>query len=542
MLLARPTKDEPARIAELGALRILHNGPDPTLDLITDAARRLLNVPMAAIAFADENHQRFKSSSGGDPAPVPRDMSLCGHAIHNPDQQMVVEDATQDFRFADNPAVVADGGLRFYAAQPLRGPGGSVLGTLFVVDAQPRRWTPAEAATLTGLARWAESEIALPALGLSDVRGLGATTPGGIEPIHRSRFWTLSPDICCVADADGRLLDHNAHMARLLGYPEGSMLGRRLQRIVHPADWPLTKRFMAGQRAGEDARPFINRIRCAGGAYLFMEWNVSVEDNITYAIARDVSERETMTLALETMNAALTESNHDQRPFESDTPQEIRSPVRAMANSAALLRQHLAGSDEGGIDQAAMLDGTARRMDGLIQAMLGLANVGTDETPHEAVTRSDIIAATMADVVASAPGADIEWPEFDSLHGNATQLVQLFTQLLRNATQYQPPGQPASVTIRATASTGRVTFAIEDNGIGIPANKREAIFAPLKRLHSRDDYGGTGIGLAICRKIIERHGGAIAVDSTGGHGSTFIFDLPLAAAQATGEGLDKARA
>ncbi len=530
MELATPTKDETSRLAQPGARPIHSGATPPILDLITHIAARLFGAPIALISSPDKTQPWMTSCVGLDIALTPREISLCSHTDHRPDDPLVIPDARNDPRFRDDPLVAVEGGIVFYAGQPLRGPDGSALGALCVMDRAPRQWTARDQEALAGLARWAEAEIALHAAGLHDLQGLGPVGAGDTTPVQRARFWHLSQDVFCLADAEGRLLDHNDRLAGLLGYPSKAMRGRSLIDIVHPDDRARTSRFLVERSWNEGAKSFVNRLRRAGGAYIALEWTVAAEGPITYAVARDVTQREQAIRALESMNIALAASNQDLRRFASFTAHELRSPVRAMANSAALLQRKLAGGDEGDIGWAVTLAGAARRMDELIQSMLTLASVNTDDTPHSRIGAGTIIAETMAAIEKATPEAQVHWPMFEPVYGNPKQIHELFMRLVENAIKYHAIDVLPIVDITASPRNDRIVFEVTDNGIGFPPGQEDAIFEPLRRLHSRDRYSGTGMGLALCRKIVERHDGTIVARSEPGGGATFTFDLPAAVA------------
>lgn len=150
--------DEAERIAELHNLRILDTPPEERFDRITRIATRLFDVPIALITLVDSTRQWFKSCQGITERETPREVSFCGHAILE-DRIMFIPDSLKDPRFADNPFVTAEGGVRFYAGSPLYGPGGRKIGTICIADRKPRDFTESELKQLTDLSSWASLEL-----------------------------------------------------------------------------------------------------------------------------------------------------------------------------------------------------------------------------------------------------------------------------------------------------------------------------------------------------------------------------------------------
>ena len=144
--------DEDQRLASLLELEILGTGRTADFDIFPGLASQLFEAPMAAISFVDKDRQWFKASVGLDVDETPRDVSFCAHAIMDPDGVLCVPDATKDPRFADNPLVTGSLGLRFYAGAPIMGPNGHAMGTLCVLDRQPREVSPAVLEQLRQLA------------------------------------------------------------------------------------------------------------------------------------------------------------------------------------------------------------------------------------------------------------------------------------------------------------------------------------------------------------------------------------------------------
>lgn len=160
--------DESARLASLYATGLLDDtGDTARFDRITRLAQRLFDVPIALVTLVDAEHQHFKSVQGLDADGTPRSVSFCGHAVAA-DERLVVEDASIDARFADNPLVVGDPNIRFYAGEPIHSSDGFPLGTVCIIDDQPRKISDEELADLADLAALVEGEILTSALAMID--------------------------------------------------------------------------------------------------------------------------------------------------------------------------------------------------------------------------------------------------------------------------------------------------------------------------------------------------------------------------------------
>jgi light-regulated signal transduction histidine kinase (bacteriophytochrome) len=171
-------------------------------------------------------------------------------------------------------------------------------------------------------------------------------------------------------------------------------------------------------------------------------------------------------------------------------------------------------------------------MQELINDLLTYSRVGTRPLQPEAVDTNQLVDQVVNDLTAAIADshASVLRNELPMVQGDPTQLRQLFQNLIANGIKFHRPSTEPQVQVSAARENGAWTFSVRDNGIGIEPQYQERIFALFQRLHTRADYPGTGIGLAICKKIVERHGGQIRVDSAPGRGTTFLFSLPVAAA------------
>ena len=222
----------------------------------------------------------------------------------------------------------------------------------------------------------------------------------------------------------------------------------------------------------------------------------------------------------------LRRSNADLEQFAYVASHDLQEPLRMVSSYMQLLRRRYAdklGDDAEDFIEFAV-DG-AHRMQRLIDDLLAYSRVGTRGGPLEPTDSEDAFLRALGnlEVRIEETGADVTHGPLPAVMGDSGQLVLLFQNLVSNGIKYS--GQGAKVRVVAAADDGGWRFSVTDNGIGIESQYSERIFELFRRLHGRDEYSGTGIGLAICKKVVERHGGTIWVESEPGAGSTFHFTL-----------------
>jgi chemotaxis family two-component system sensor kinase Cph1 len=235
------------------------------------------------------------------------------------------------------------------------------------------------------------------------------------------------------------------------------------------------------------------------------------------------------TETLSHMNAELAESNKELEQFAYVASHDLQEPLRMVSSYMQLLqaryKDRLDADAQEFIGYA--VDG-AVRMQRLIQDLLAFSRVGTRGKQPEAVDSE----AALLDAVQNlkmqieSEKAVIVFADLPVVMADRDQLTQVFQNLISNSIKFRGNKKP-HIGIDAQVSNGFAEFKLVDNGIGIDPKYAERIFVIFQRLHSREEFEGTGIGLAICKKIIERHGGRIWVDSDLGNGSSFYFTLPI---------------
>jgi signal transduction histidine kinase len=243
----------------------------------------------------------------------------------------------------------------------------------------------------------------------------------------------------------------------------------------------------------------------------------------------DIQERVDAHRRLEGYARDLENTNRELQNFTSVAAHDLQEPLRKILTFGGRLAASLGGGDGAGPsgDLARML-AAAERMRALIEDLLSYTRVAS--RPWAAVdTDLDQCLAqawTDLDLPAEQSGAELQADPLPTLKADPSQLRQLFVNLLGNAIKYRRPGTAPRIRVDWTARPGHMELRVADNGIGFEPAKSEKIFELFQRLHGRSEYPGNGLGLAICRKIAERHGGTLRAEGRPGQGATFILDLP----------------
>lgn len=221
----------------------------------------------------------------------------------------------------------------------------------------------------------------------------------------------------------------------------------------------------------------------------------------------------------------LARSNDELAQFAHVASHDLSEPLRTVAGFVQLLAQRYQGRLDADADEfiGFALDGVTR-MQALIQDLLTYSRVSRLEYKLDSVDAQAVV--TELAEANSGPGA-VTCSALPIVQADPGQLRRVLQNLIGNGLKFVPPGRAPHVRVSAARDGDKWCFAVEDNGIGVPAQHHERIFKMFQRLDSQDDFPGTGIGLAVCQRIIERHRGDIWVESTEGVGSTFFFTLPV---------------
>jgi PAS domain S-box-containing protein len=252
----------------------------------------------------------------------------------------------------------------------------------------------------------------------------------------------------------------------------------------------------------------------------------------------DISDRKAAAQRLARQTEELARSNQELEQFAYIASHDLQEPLRKIeAFGDRLKRKYDKTLDEQGHDYLARMQNAAGRMRTLIQDLLAFSRVTTQSRGFASLSLSTLLQEVLSDleVRIQETGAQVTVGPMPTLEADALQMRQLFQNLIGNALKFQPPGVSPMISIRCSGenlSKSEQTqsfccIAVSDNGIGFEEKYLDRIFKVFQRLHGRNEYEGTGIGLAVCAKIVERHGGQLTAQSAPGEGATFIVSLPL---------------
>jgi PAS domain S-box-containing protein len=350
---------------------------------------------------------------------------------------------------------------------------------------------------------------------------------------HLTRLFAMSPDLLAAAGFDGLLKQFNDAWEHQLGWPRDVLAVKPYLDIVHPDDRRDTERQIALLARGETVPEYVCRLICQDGSTRWMAWSGGPGDEAFYIVGRDVSERLTMEHELEQRAERLQGTNAELQDFAHTASHDLSEPLRMVASFLSLLERRSAGAlDDAGREYLRQaLDG-AGRMRELIDDLLLYSGVANEEPRRQQVDLNALV-ADVVQVLGPAiqeHGASVDVGSLPTLEAEPSQMAQLLQNLIGNAVKFHAPGHAPVVRVTARRTIGGCVVTVADDGIGIPDADQERIFAMFTRLHGRDAFAGTGIGLAICRRIAERHGGRIYVESSVGGGSAFHTLLPDAPA------------
>ncbi|MGH8518312.1 MAG: PAS domain-containing sensor histidine kinase, partial [Panacagrimonas sp.] len=374
-------------------------------------------------------------------------------------------------------------------------------------------------------------------------RVVGASTIGRDISERRqaeARFRSLletAPDAMVIIDREGRIVLVNAQTERLFGHPRERMIGQPVEMLIpqrlharhthhrgHYFTSPKVREMGAGQE--------LSGLRSNGEEFA-IEISLSPMEaggeRLATAAVRDISDRKTVERKLARYADDLARSNRDLEQFAYVASHDLQAPLRSVIGFSQLLRRRYDSQfDQDGREFLEHVESSARHMQALVNGVLAFSRVGAQGADFVEVDAEAVLTEVESNLsaVIRERGAQLTHDPLPRVRASRIEFNQLLQNLIVNGLKFQPGPEPR-VHVSATREKEGWHFSVRDWGIGIGAEHQERIFQIFQRLHPPEAYEGTGIGLAVCQKIVQRHGGRIWVDSSPGEGAIFHFTLRI---------------
>lgn len=363
---------------------------------------------------------------------------------------------------------------------------------------------------------------------------------------HRDALWSLieaAPIAFITLDGEGRVDTWNAHAERLFGWSRQEAVGN-LVPFVSPQNMG---EFLSRHKAQQDSDQPINELEVRrkrkDGSLIDISVSTSlIRDDgevkqIIGAIA-DISERKEAQRQLEELNHTLEERVErrteelqralaDLESFSYSVSHDLRSPIRAIAGYAQVLEEDFeAQLGEDGMGYLGRILKGTERMASLIDDLLHFARTSRQPLNCRLCDMNELVAEICQELRAVYATAEIVVPDLPPVHGDPNLLRQVWANLIGNALKYSRKRPDSRVEVSAQAGPEEVTYQVKDNGVGFDMRHASKLFEVFKRLHRTEEFEGSGVGLAIVARVLQRHGGSVRGQSVLGQGSTFTFTLP----------------
>ena len=520
MSIAPLLPTEQQRLAALHALQLLDTPPEERFDRITRLATLFFTVPVSLITLVEEQRQWFKSVQGLSICETPRDQSFCAHALSE-QGVLVVPDALLDPRFRHNLLVTGDPWIRFYAGAPIRALDGSPLGTLCIIDRQPRDFSPADQRVLEDLAHWVEHEI-------NTIHISQALLQRENEVRLRAMMESTSEGMILLS-SDQQILFLNSCFSEFFALPTAlspgqfykTSLASHMARVFE--DDTQIREVFPGLSSDRERQTTlsVNQVWPQKRDLELFSAPVQLADH-TYLgrlyTFRDVTrERE-----LERMKSS----------FVAHTSHELRTPLTIIQGYIELLEQGQLGPVSSTQQEAlTVVDQTVKQFSRLVNDLLDFSRV---ESGHLAIQKVEVDLLPLLEQAVDSLSPQTSKKQqtltllspqpLPAVRGDRGRLLQIFLNLLTNAHQYTPAG--GRIWVKTTVEEGQVRIDVQDTGRGMSEEEQRQIFDTFYRAQPCLEESGSGLGLTIAKALVEMHAGSITVTSILEQGSTFTVFLP----------------
>ena len=549
-----PYLNHAGRLESLWATQLLDSSIEERFERLTRMASALLDAPLALISFLSDEEQFIKSACVAEncvalesASMLALEYSLCQHVVAS-QGVLRVDDLRAKRTLQRHPALSL--GISAYLGVPLFAPDGHVLGSLCVMDTDIHPWQDEDVSKLADLAALVMQEMFL---GRS-VQTLGdmseAPKPSFSQDLSQNELqFKLALDaaemgtwVWDIASGGVSFDEHNYPLWELS--KDENVTFEKVMTQLHPEDKAGLEHALEDALADKAPYNYSFRIMPKGGGERWLAGRGKVIKNEAgqpvkmLGVNYDISSQKRAEQALHELNeslearirertAELEASNQDLAQFAYIASHDLQEPLRMVASYVQLLEKRYSDKlDDDAREFIHFAADGAKRMQQLIQDLLAFSRVQTHARSPSLISSEAALEKALKNLrlQLKETGADIQVGTLPEVHADPAQLSQLFQNLIGNALKFC--SQTPRIRVNAEESPTSWRISVEDNGIGMTTQDAKKIFDPFSRLHTREEFAGNGIGLAICQRIAERHGGKLWVHSTPKVGSVFYVELP----------------
>jgi PAS domain S-box-containing protein len=545
--------NEAERLAALRSYGILDTPEESPFTALTELAAGVLEVPIALVSLIDADRQWFKACYGLQASETSRELSFCGHVVER-DESLVVTDTLEDSRFADNPFVLADPRVRFYAGMPLRNSEGFVLGTLCVADTVPKQPTAQQLHLLALLADQVVDQLEA----RRKRQQLAVERAAAVASARRTGvlFEAMTEGVIVFA-RNGTIADANSAAGRILGVQVAQMLGRSPAdgswRCVREDGSPLLSSEYPALATLETGRANLNKIvgmYRPSGEFCWLSINAlpladanderavlaTFHDITAIQLARAAAARQSQERLITTGTLAAGVGHEINNPlaFVLGNLEFALEELRAIdaVEPSARLRDLIFALDEARVG--------AERIRKIVRGLGALVREETTPVPTDVAAAVEISLTMAAHVLRGKATVVKQLEPVALVQADDSRLCQVLVNLIINAAQAFPSSDVENnhiVIASAMVEGAKVAISVSDNGPGIPEHLLARIFDPF--FTTKGPGQGTGLGLSICQGVVTSLGGELRVESHTPGGTTFRVLLPACSGEALGTTLEQ---
>jgi len=360
---------------------------------------------------------------------------------------------------------------------------------------------------------------------------------------RRNHFFRLSIELLAISSYEGVFTQTNPTWKKTLCYEDNELHGHSLQEFIHPEDLVATNEIVANILKADTPLYFENRFRAKNGGYHWLGWTIApfAAEGLLYIFARDMTERRERENEIRRLNADLEQRtlslqmlNQELESFSYSLAHDLRTPLRSITAYSEMMATGEAGEfTSEALKMVRSIQRNSGRMTQLMDDFLAFFRVARKDVKQEKILMNSIAREAIATVsLDTKRQIEFKIGPLSPAKGDPAMVLQVLVNLVSNAVKFTALKESAEIEVGCLSDRAPTVYYVKDNGVGFNMKYYSRLFGVFERLHRREEFDGTGIGLAIVQKIVQRHGGSVWAEAVVDQGATFYFTLAPASTSA----------